>query len=1185
MKKIDEVIIDVLGELSGWKTATTTTTVDKTGPGGSRSRGQFAKSYPIGGMIADPDERPELDDGTTPKLERKEEKKGEDLGFGFNDAGYPLQDKYEFQGMPIAIENSAGSVRKWYDENGDETGQTEMHNDYGYIEGVKGVDKDEVDVYVGSNPDAEFVFVVHQTKKPDFEEYDEDKVMLGFELEEHAREAYLKHYDDDRFYGGMSSMPISAFKEKLKDKEPKITNEAAFDGEEERAIYGLGDVMTDPWVVAKVRGRGYDISDHAVLGSGGMGTAFDIGNNRVLKLTTDEDEAKSSNHIRGKNMKNVVRVFDVFKLPKERSGKAGDVYGIVQEKLQEMPNDKEEQFTQAMRDLKSATGVATKYFINGRRWDAFVGDVITKAARRGKEDVARKALAQLEDLEMNDMVDQLNTANVEFEDYHPGNIMMRGTNFVITDLGFSQSPGADPDVLEATAVTRPTNSMAARAAVATAQLDPSFFEKWSDKLLRRGIDTHGARELGHGSNGTAFQLKSGEVLKVTKDKMEAKTSAYIKGKKLRNVVQIYDVFKFPAPNDVYYGILQEKLQDMSSTEVRRFDDLDDLLQDAVEDSDEWRGDNETTSGGYYSILTGLKNMTWDEFEEYIYHYVKTPQAKLKAKRALAMLKDQFQLDKIADQLVGIGIQFHDYHTGNIMRRGNEHVIIDLGVSRSPAPGEIPTLEAVIREQLLSLFEGSISNVDLRRAFKSVSPETRKKAIEFSKRHGGMGSLIGMMRDMAGWIYGKDNIKNEGGAHTTKEDIPYLWKNKGARNELFSMPSKPLFRGMSFDERVGDEGDRKRLKSKGMFSSWSTDPDVAEGYGDEKRYSFLFKLIGGNYDLLFSDKDNTVSWFDELFDIYVENTFIKSRQYERETVLIGKEFDVVIDAIYDNDFARKGMGLTEAKADTVVVVLGRFQPFHRDWSEEIRQLAREFTKVVLIVAGNKKDELNPFSYDTRVKMMRASMPDVEPKLEVYRATYDGVDSFYLPGIIADIIADHNSSIRPDTATTVLAEPSRFDEIEAQFDKARTEDENELFDPNLYRVQKFEPLGDDEGKQLNVQSKQAVMNDDKEAFRGMVDEHLASNDNAFDHIWQKLKDDITPFDIEEMIGKMVMEFMGAGVMGGTHNTAGLGHIAGRGPSGASAWSNSSMRRYTDPSIYGDDFTAGDVKRGNDDDDDLD
>lgn len=97
------------------------------------------------------------------------------------------------QGFDIAIENPKGSVRSGVDADGNEWSQ-EMRNTYGYFEGTKGKDKDDVDVFIGPNPLSESVFVIDQLNSAG--EFDEHKVMFGFDSSEEAREAYLSNYED-----------------------------------------------------------------------------------------------------------------------------------------------------------------------------------------------------------------------------------------------------------------------------------------------------------------------------------------------------------------------------------------------------------------------------------------------------------------------------------------------------------------------------------------------------------------------------------------------------------------------------------------------------------------------------------------------------------------------------------------------------------------------------------------------------------------------------------------------------------------------------------------------------------------------------------------------------------------------------------------------------------------------------
>lgn len=124
-----------------------------------------------------------------------------------------------FQGLPVAIENPAGSLRTWKD--GDDIGTTEMLFDYGFIEGVDGSDGEELDVYLGPDETAPDVHVVHQRRAPWGQgDHDEDKTMLGFADAGAAKAAYLAHRNDgDRAWGGMSVIPLDTFKRKLRTRE------------------------------------------------------------------------------------------------------------------------------------------------------------------------------------------------------------------------------------------------------------------------------------------------------------------------------------------------------------------------------------------------------------------------------------------------------------------------------------------------------------------------------------------------------------------------------------------------------------------------------------------------------------------------------------------------------------------------------------------------------------------------------------------------------------------------------------------------------------------------------------------------------------------------------------------------------------------------------------------------------
>lgn len=142
------------------------------------------------------------------------------------EAGNYKMQHIKFQGFDISIENPKGSLREGVNKTG-KPWQRKMYFDYGYIRRTEGVDGDHVDVYVGPDEDAKYVYIVHQ-KKADTGEYDEDKCMLGFRSEAEAKQAYLMHYNKPGFFGAISAVPLEMFREKVFDKkgEPIVPNAA-----------------------------------------------------------------------------------------------------------------------------------------------------------------------------------------------------------------------------------------------------------------------------------------------------------------------------------------------------------------------------------------------------------------------------------------------------------------------------------------------------------------------------------------------------------------------------------------------------------------------------------------------------------------------------------------------------------------------------------------------------------------------------------------------------------------------------------------------------------------------------------------------------------------------------------------------------------------------------------------------
>ncbi|PWI35372.1 hypothetical protein DI392_00655 [Vibrio albus] len=131
------------------------------------------------------------------------------------EAGNYRKGTVDIQGMKVALENPAGSQRSGTDEDGNKW-SVDMKHHYGYVKGTNGADGDQVDVFIGPNPDSEKVFIVDQVN-PKTGEFDEHKAMIGFSNQDEAAEAYNSNYSKGwKGLGNISETTTSEFREWLK---------------------------------------------------------------------------------------------------------------------------------------------------------------------------------------------------------------------------------------------------------------------------------------------------------------------------------------------------------------------------------------------------------------------------------------------------------------------------------------------------------------------------------------------------------------------------------------------------------------------------------------------------------------------------------------------------------------------------------------------------------------------------------------------------------------------------------------------------------------------------------------------------------------------------------------------------------------------------------------------------------
>lgn len=125
--------------------------------------------------------------------------------------------KMRMHGLNLAVENPRGSIRRGMRFDGT-SWQAQMKHHYGYIKGVMGADGDELDCFIGPNLASTQVHVINQNN-PENGQFDEHKVMLGFDSPEAAKEGYSSSFDKDwTGYDSMVSMDINQFRKSIAQK-------------------------------------------------------------------------------------------------------------------------------------------------------------------------------------------------------------------------------------------------------------------------------------------------------------------------------------------------------------------------------------------------------------------------------------------------------------------------------------------------------------------------------------------------------------------------------------------------------------------------------------------------------------------------------------------------------------------------------------------------------------------------------------------------------------------------------------------------------------------------------------------------------------------------------------------------------------------------------------------------------
>lgn len=175
------------------------------------------------------------------------------------------------------------------------------------------------------------------------------------------------------------------------------------------------------------------------LGSGSNGIAYLMSNNKVLKVTTDDEEAGTSALVKNIDHPNIIKIYDVAEWIPKRDIEVGHsrsnvkVYFIVQEKLEAGPAI-ENKLKDYIPDFVNEFGES---LLNAA---AYIGGIESKEkeieSNSNISEDARKFY-----LDVIEALKELKVRGIYWMDISASNIGRRKGDYVVFDLGVSVSQG------------------------------------------------------------------------------------------------------------------------------------------------------------------------------------------------------------------------------------------------------------------------------------------------------------------------------------------------------------------------------------------------------------------------------------------------------------------------------------------------------------------------------------------------------------------------------------------------------------------------------------------------------------------------------------------------------------------------------------------------------------------------
>jgi hypothetical protein len=191
------------------------------------------------------------------------------------------------------------------------------------------------------------------------------------------------------------------------------------------------------------------LTNMPLLGKGSYASVFWLPDRKkVLKLTSDKDDANASAIVQKKPDSSLVKVYNVFQLPPGVFGET-KAWGIVNEKLTPLPSSSNK--IRAISNLFFDSNMVDDPTMKSvKEFYSALHNPQTKQQEYIPTYMQRFGVTEqdLQDIWVH-WAKVLDKRHIIWQDFKESNVMMRGRTYVICDLGFSTVPQQNIPVLQA----------------------------------------------------------------------------------------------------------------------------------------------------------------------------------------------------------------------------------------------------------------------------------------------------------------------------------------------------------------------------------------------------------------------------------------------------------------------------------------------------------------------------------------------------------------------------------------------------------------------------------------------------------------------------------------------------------------------------------------------------------------